>query len=94
MAVPPTTPALNRGSTLIEWNGGLRWLAEQPDPQVLRDQVAGLGGHACLYRYQNKPDDLPVFHPLHAGLQSIQWRLKQEFDPKGIFNPRRLFRDF
>ncbi|NYT66734.1 glycolate oxidase subunit GlcE [Alcaligenaceae bacterium] len=94
VAVPPTTPVLNMGSTLIEWNGGLRWLAQQADPQTLREQVAALGGHATLYRYRDKLDDLPVFHPLHPGLQAIQWRLKQEFDPMGIFNPRRLFRDF
>ncbi|MBP6020787.1 MAG: glycolate oxidase subunit GlcE [Burkholderiaceae bacterium] len=94
VAVPPTTPALNMGNSLIEWNGGLRWLAQQSDPLALREQVAALGGHATLYRYQHKLDDLPVFHPLHPGLQTIHWRLKQEFDPMGIFNPRRLFRDF
>lgn len=94
VAVPPTAPSLNRGNSLIEWNGGLRWLTQQADPLALREHVAALGGHATLYRYQNKLDDLPVFHPLHPGLQTIQWRLKQEFDPMGIFNPRRLFRDF
>ncbi len=94
VAVPPTTPPLNLGNSLIEWNGGLRWLAQQADPLALREQIAALGGHATLYRHQSTLDDLPVFHPLPPGLQTIHWRLKQEFDPMGIFNPRRLFRDF
>ena len=95
VALPPTTPALQGyGPSLIEWQGGLRWLANIESPTELRQQVQSLGGHACLYRYDTKSPDLPVFHPLHPGLKTINWRLKQAFDPMGIFNPKRLFPDF
>ena len=94
VAVPPATAALGAGPTLIEWNGGLRWLSSVTSPADLRTRVASLGGHASLYRYDSKPDDVPVFHPLEPGLRNINCRVKQELDPVGIFNPKRLFPDF
>ncbi|NYT85669.1 glycolate oxidase subunit GlcE [Pollutimonas harenae] len=94
LAVPPQTPALNLGPTLIEWNGGLRWVSEVESAAGLRDTIAQQGGHATLYRYEHKPHDTPVFHPLSPGLKNISLRLKQELDPTGIFNPKRLFPDF
>lgn len=94
LALPPDSPPLRRGPTLIEWNGGLRWLAQVSSPADLRAQAAQRGGHATLYRYDTRPADTPVFHPLPAGLRNINQRLKQELDPVGIFNPRRLFPDF
>lgn len=95
VVVPPVTAPLGLGNSLIEWNGGQRWVTDLTvSPDELRRRVAALGGHATLYRYAQKPADLSVFHPLQAGLKTINWRLKQEFDPIGIFNPRRLFPDF
>lgn len=94
VAVPPKTSALGAGPTLIEWNGGLRWLSAVTSPADLRESIARQGGHASLYRYDSKPADLPVFHPLEPGLRNINCRLKQELDPVGIFNPKRLFPDF
>ncbi|HEY9278846.1 MAG TPA: glycolate oxidase subunit GlcE [Eoetvoesiella sp.] len=91
-AVPPTTAALNLGPTLIEWNGGQRWLASPPqDGAALRTAIAACGGHATLFRYDVRPDGVPVFHPLERGLMNVSTRMKQELDPMGIFNPRRLF---
>lgn len=94
VAVPPHTPPLHRGKTLIEWNGGLRWLTEVDSPEDLRSEVSTLGGHATLFRYDALPPDTSVFHPLTQALKNINQRLKQELDPAGIFNPKRLFSDF
>ncbi|MDS1142027.1 glycolate oxidase subunit GlcE [Pusillimonas sp. SM2304] len=94
VAVPPQTPALQKGPTLIEWNGGLRWLSGGAPAADLRDGVGRQGGHATLYRFDDKAPDVPVFHPLAPGLKNINRRLKQELDPVGIFNPNRLFPDF
>jgi glycolate oxidase FAD binding subunit len=94
VALPPHTQPLNIGSTLIEWNGGLRWLAGVESGHELRRIVSGLGGHATLYRYDSKPADLTVFQPLAPAIKNISLRLKQEIDPVGIFNPKRLFSDF
>ncbi len=94
VALPPHTPALNLSNTLIEWSGGLRWLSGIEAGHDLRSTVARLGGHATLYRYDSKPADLSVFHPVAPAVKNISLRLKQEIDPVGIFNPKRLFSDF
>lgn len=94
VAVPPQVSPLGLGPTLIEWNGGQRWLSKVGSGSDLREQVAGLGGHATVFRYDPARLDVPVFHPLDAGLMSVSRRLKQELDPMGIFNPKRLFPEF
>jgi glycolate oxidase FAD binding subunit len=94
VAVPPNTPALEAGPTLIEWNGGQRWLSDVASPAELRARVARLGGHATLFRYDVADADMPIFQPLASGVRNISHRLKQELDPVGIFNPKRLFPDF
>src|SRR5690606_6897741 len=99
VAVPPTAPALNLGPTLIEWNGGLRWVGE-PDgvteegARRIRDAAVAAGGHATLYRYDKKPTAVPVFQTPDASIMTINRRLKQEFDPVGIFNSHRLYAEF
>src|SRR5690606_16933947 len=94
VAVPPQTPALDAGPTLIEWNGGLRWLSGVESGPELRAGVAQRGGHATFYRHDSKLAGLPVFQPLPPAIKNISLRLKQEIDPAGIFNPKRLFPDF
>lgn len=93
LALPPTTPTLGLGNMLIEWNGGLRWLGdEEIEPDFVRKAAQLHGGHATLYRYEDTPA-VPVFHPVAAAVGAISQRLKQEFDPTGMFNPGRLFRE-
>ncbi|HUH60771.1 MAG TPA: glycolate oxidase subunit GlcE [Candidimonas sp.] len=95
VAVPPRTMPLDAGPTLIEWNGGLRWLSSVESGSRLRTDVAQRGGNATLYHHGSAATpDLPVFHPMEPGLRQINLRLKQELDPAGIFNPKRLFPDF
>jgi glycolate oxidase FAD binding subunit len=92
VACAPGTPALEAGSTLIEWGGGQRWIAADCDPQLIRNIAEKAGGHATLFR-QSEGRALPpqgVFHPLTQGAATIARRLKFEFDPKAVFNPGRL----
>jgi glycolate oxidase FAD binding subunit len=94
-AVPPKTPPLNAGPTLIEWNGGQRWLSAVDSGTTFRADVALRGGNATLYHHDiATTPGLPVFHPMEPALRQINLRLKQELDPAGIFNPKRLFPDF
>ena len=97
ISLPSTAPALDIGAQLIEWGGAQRWLVEQAnaapiDVKNLRQQVAKLGGHVTLFKGGNKAEG--VFEPLPAPLMAIHQRLKQSFDPAGIFNPRRMYLDF
>jgi glycolate oxidase FAD binding subunit len=94
VVLPPQAPVLNLGPTLHEWQGGLRWLAGPQDADALRARVQALGGSACLYRRGDVPAAVPAFHPLAAGILQIHQRLKQEFDPAGVFNRHRLVPEF
>ena len=92
LAVAPGMPALNLGPTLIEWGGGQRWVASALDATTVRRVAEQAGGHATLFRSssdQTMPDQ-GVFHPLTDGVLAVVQRLKQEFDPLGLFNPGRL----
>ena len=93
LSVPSTAAAINlQGSQLIEWGGALRWLLSDAAPDTIRDAAATAGGQATLFRGGDK--HCGVFHPLPSALLAIQRRIKHNFDPHGVFNPRRLFKEF
>lgn len=99
LSVPGCTPAIAslqnepRGC-LLEWAAGLRWVWSAKPAAQMQQLAQDHGGHATLYR----PSDLladakaetrfaplsPVLHRLHTGL-------KNELDPRGVFNPGRLY---
>ena len=92
LSVRSVTPALAlRGEQLIEWGGSLRWLASNADARTVREAAARAGGHATLFRAPDK--DAGVFTPLQPALAKIQRKLKLAFDPAGVFNPGRMYRD-
>jgi glycolate oxidase FAD binding subunit len=88
LAVPPTTPPLGLGATLIEWHGGQRWVFGDLPADEIRARCAAVGGHTT--RFRGGIDGIPAFHPLDPVLARLNTRLKAEFDPAGIFNPGRL----
>lgn len=87
----PTSAAPLRlaGTQLIEWGGAQRWLLTEAGAERVRARAAELGGHAQAFRGADRQGD--IFHPLPAPLMAIHSRLKQAFDPAGIFNPGRLY---
>jgi glycolate oxidase FAD binding subunit len=99
MSVPSHASAIIlRGEQLIEWGGAQRWLKVEDDvadsaerAASIRRSVAAAGGHATLFRGGDK--SVGVFHPLAPAVAKIHERLKQSFDPKGIFNPGRMYAD-
>lgn len=84
-------PAVDDGAQLIEWGGSQRWLRGAAEPIALRARVAELGGHATLFRGGDKRHG--VFQPLAPAVHAIHRKLKQHFDPAGVFNPGRMYRD-
>jgi glycolate oxidase FAD binding subunit len=98
LSLPQTAPALKLPfAPLIEWHGGLRWLwAPLSAVTQLREAAARAGGSATLFRTPRAigPDMLERFSPLSPALQQIHQRLKHEFDPAGIFNCGRLYRQW
>ena len=90
LSVPATTPPLRlSGEQLIEWGGAQRWLCTSMAASAVREAAAAAGGHATLFRAQDKSDG--VFTPLQPPLDRIHRQLKSAFDPDGVFNPGRLY---
>ena len=79
-----------------DWGGGLIWLATEAEGDAgagaIRAALATPGGHATLIR---APDPVraavPVFQPLAEPLMRVTRGLKAAHDPKGLFNPGRLY---
>jgi glycolate oxidase FAD binding subunit len=93
LSLPPATPPLALpGECLVDWGGAQRWLSSDAAPEHIRSVVAGVGGHATLFR--GNSDVSEVFHPLPEPLLKLQTRLKAAFDPAGILNRGRLYADF
>lgn len=94
LSLPPHASAvILKGCQLIEWGGAQRWLkldgdADADSARHIRQAVAALGGHATLFRGGDKA--VGVFHPLAPAIATIHQRLRQAFDPAGIFNPHRM----
>jgi len=91
LSLPPVASALILGGEqLIEWGGAQRWLHAAPSAAAdIRRSVAAAGGHATLFRAQDK--SAGAFHPLAPAVARIHERLKANFDPAGIFNPGRMY---
>jgi glycolate oxidase FAD binding subunit len=96
IAVPSTAPALQlEGTQLIEWGGGQRWWLTNAPSAVVRNVAQAAGGHATLFRNGDAADRTAgVFTAVSAPLAAIHTRLKQAFDPAGIFNRGRLYSEF
>ncbi len=106
VSVAPSTGAALAGDLgrrldirhFYDWGGGLLWLAvagaEDGGAGAIREAIKAGGGHATLIR---GPEDfrreVPVFEPLAPGLAALTARVKAGFDPQGILNPGRLYRD-
>ena len=96
---PALVAALPEAKALMDWGGGLVWLVLPPSPDAgaarIRAAIAGSGGHATLIR---APEALrrtvAVFEPLAPALAALALRVKQGFDPLGLFNPGRLYPGF
>lgn len=91
-------PLILPGQQLIEWGGALRWLVcdnkefDADDENLIRSKLLLVDGNATLFRSDKKPES--VFHPPKAQMIKIFQRIKEKFDPAGIFNPGRMYREF
>ncbi len=93
LSLPSTAPPLDLpGKQAVTWSGAQRWLKSDAPAALIRSMVEAAGGHATLFRADDK--SAGVFHPLPKPLLAIHQRLKQQFDPHGIFNRGRLYAEF
>jgi glycolate oxidase FAD binding subunit len=88
VSVPAATAPLALPSEpLIDWGGALRWYADLPPDAPVRELASAAGGTALAWR---GPAPGGRFHPLSTAVARLHRRLKERFDPRGIFNPGRL----
>jgi len=79
-----------------DWAGGLIWIAppvtQDCGAREIRAAVAATGGHATLVRApQAVRAAVDPFHPETGALAALTRRVKENFDPKGVLNPGRMW---
>ncbi|HVY06782.1 MAG TPA: glycolate oxidase subunit GlcE [Burkholderiales bacterium] len=90
-SIRPTATPLELGRQMIEWNGGLRWIAADLDPAKAFEAARKAGGHATLFRGGNRKHGIQQFS---VGMLSLHKKLKRALDPHGILGPGRIHADF
>ncbi|MBK5300773.1 MULTISPECIES: glycolate oxidase subunit GlcE [unclassified Pseudomonas] len=76
------------GEQLIDWGGAQRWLKSAADN--IQSRALELGGHATCFSHG--VSETP-FQPLAPALLRYHRQLKAQLDPKGLFNPGRMYAD-
>jgi glycolate oxidase FAD binding subunit len=79
-----------------DWAGGLIWIAppvtQDCSAGEIRHAVAAAGGHATLVRAPAAVRaSVDPFHPEIGALAALTRRVKENFDPKGVLNPGRMW---
>jgi glycolate oxidase FAD binding subunit len=88
ISVPAATPPLElKGSCLLDWGGAQRWYTGSEPADRIRAVAKAAGGYATLFRGEA---DAPRFQPLSPAMAQLHHRVRQAFDPHGLFNPGRM----
>ena len=96
LSIAATTPVLDVPySQYVEWQGAQRWLwARASERDALQALASKAGGHAVLFRVSQKQGDADkahgAFQALSPVLQKINRGLREQLDPHGVFNTRRM----
>lgn len=84
VVLPLAAPDLGLpGLTLTDWGGAQRWVKSDAPSAEIKSRAVAAGGNAWPFdgRFAARSLDLP------PARQQLEARLRQSFDPDGIFNP-------
>ncbi|MEE4361235.1 MAG: glycolate oxidase subunit GlcE, partial [Pseudomonadales bacterium] len=71
-------PAL-AANWFLDWGGAQRWCVTDEAPEKVLEAARALGGHALRYR------PTPLRTALAPGLRALHARIREAFDPAGLF---------
>ncbi len=93
LSLPPATPVIQRvdDKLLLEWGGAQRWIKSNMPANIIHSIASKHGGYATLIK-GNLPE-VSCFPALDPALFTLHRQLKNKMDPKGIFNPGRLYKN-
>jgi len=86
---PNTQPMKQAGDWLIDWSGAQRWLTGKFDRDELEQFATNSGGEVSRTRGGDRSAEL--LPSLSDSKRALLLRMKQAFDPAGVFNPGRLY---
>lgn len=89
----PSVAQSMAGETLLDWAGGLIWVALDPaaDAHATRVRRAFTSGHAtCMRASDDVRAAIDVFQPQADGLAQLTERVREGYDPVNILNPKRM----
>jgi glycolate oxidase FAD binding subunit len=90
LSLPATTPVLpSFDDTLVEWGGAQRWVVAAPDDTLVTHRAVRAGGSAQRVRGGPAGKGAVDPTPLAPALLAIHRRLRESFDPHGVFVPGR-----
>ena len=93
ISVPPAAdPLALSGAWFYDWGGGLRWLRSDEPAEKIFAAAEKAEGYALLFKGGDSSGD--IFQPEHEALLQINRNLKQAFDPYGILNPGRKYKEW
>jgi glycolate oxidase FAD binding subunit len=89
LSLPNAAPLVSLpGDTLLDWAGAQRWLKSDAPAATIRQIAHAAGGHATCFTPDGENES---FTPLPAALLRFHQQLKQQLDPRGLFNPSHLY---
>jgi len=94
VSVRPGSSVMDIGTTTaIDWAGAVRWVwAPMRAYPALQQWAIAHGGHVALWHHGTRQEHETVLQAAMApALLDLHRRIKQVFDPHGIFHPGRMF---
>ncbi len=90
-SLPPSAKKFARLNTepLIEWGGAQRWIYSNAPANIIQSIASSRQGYATLFK--SDLPSIPHFPALEPNLLALHKSLKQKMDPRGIFNPNRIY---